>query len=342
MTFSENQVRQLYVANALQSTTLSTTGDIVVSGSTTRKHLYFKYQGAGGPTRSDLIEIDKIMSIRATDANAMNWGLKRFKVILDSTVNSGTPVAGQDYLLRIPIHNFIGLSNSDQYFKYGMVHATANMTAATFYATLAVSLFKNFSREVSKLITIYLETGGTSSTLGTLTAVTQTDTVASLTGTYTGIVLEEAPQDWILGVYEQTPVNFFVQPDAITVNGDSVIWGVVSSQTPATIVANGKTTADLEYFLMGERGDQYRMINFPNVIRTTYLVDSTKKYNYIDIRYKHVGSNEGAQASEKTITLVVPKVGATDSVSNVLANSIITALATATGLTIAALNTSAT
>ena len=158
---------------------------------------------------------------------------------------------------------------------------------------------------------------------------------------YTGIVIEEAPQDWILGVYEQTPVNFFVQPDSITVNGDSVLWGVVSKLTPATTVPNGKTTADLEYFLMGERGDQYRMINFPNVIRTKYLVDSAIQYNYIDINYYYSGHNEGVQKSEKTITLAVPKVGATNSVSNVLANNIISALATATGLTIAALDTSA-
>ena len=341
MTFSENQVRQLYVAKALQTTTLSNAGDITVEYDAPKKHLYFKYLGAGGQTRSDLIDISKITSIKATDATAMSWGLKRSKVILDSTVNSGAPVAGQDYLLRIPIFNFVGLSDQDQYFKYGMVHAVAGMTASTFYATLAVSLFKNFSRELQKLVTIYLETSGTSSTLGTLTAVTQSDTVTSLTGTYTGIVIEEAPQDWILGVYEQTPVNFLVQPDSITVNGDSVLWGVVSKLTPATTVPNGRITADLEYFLMGERGDQYRMINFPNVIRTKYLVDSTVKYNYIDINYFYEGHNEGVQKSEKTITLVVPKIGATNSVSNVLANSIITALATATGLTITALDTSA-
>ena len=61
----------------------------------------------------------------------------------------------------------------------------------------------------------------------------------------------------------------------------------------------------------------------------------------IDIHYAYVGNNEGVQKSEKTITLVVPKVGANNQASNALANSIITAINTATGLTIAALNTSA-
>ena len=92
---------------------------------------------------------------------------------------------------------------------------------------------------------------------------------------------------------------------------------------------------------MGERGDIYRGVAFPHNIPTTYLVDPTIKYNVIDIHYAYVGNNEGVQKSEKTITLVVPKVGATNSVSNVLANSIITAINDATGLTIAALDTSA-
>ena len=43
MTFSENQVRQLYVAKALQTTTLSNAGDITVEYDSAKKHLYFKF-----------------------------------------------------------------------------------------------------------------------------------------------------------------------------------------------------------------------------------------------------------------------------------------------------------
>lgn len=89
---------------------------------------------------------------------------------------------------------------------------------------------------------------------------------------------------------------------------------------------------------MGERGDMYRGIGYPNNIPTTYLVDPTVKYNVIDIHYAYVGSNESVQKSEKTITLVVPKVGATNSASNKLANDIIEAINTATGLSIATLS----
>ena len=92
---------------------------------------------------------------------------------------------------------------------------------------------------------------------------------------------------------------------------------------------------------MGERGDIYRNIAWPHSIQTTYLVDPNMKYNMIDIHYSWIGDNENVQKSEKTLSLAVPKVGATNSVTNVLTNKIIAAINTATGLSIATLDTSA-
>lgn len=345
-TFSTNQVRQLYVAKALKPSNVIATdaaGAIAVKSDTAKTHLYFEYMGAGGMTRSDLIDIKNILHAKATDADDLAHDLAKYKLTLDASVNSGAPVAGQDYILRIAFRNYIGLSEEDQYFKYGMVHAYAGMTASDFYKTLALSLVKNFSREEEGLLKFYLETGGTNAgtVAGTPTEVTKDTKESTLTGTYTGIVIEEAPQEWILGVMEQTPVNFTLQPVTIIVNGDDRIWGTVKQVASTSSIPDGRKIADLEYFCMGERGDVYRMVGFPNVIRTKYLVDPDTKYNVIDIHYTYVGPNESVQKSEKTITLVVPKVGATNSVSNVLANSIITAINDATGLTIAALDTSA-
>ena len=189
----------------------------------------------------------------------------------------------------------------------------------------------------------YLETGGTDAgtVAGTPTEVTKDTKESSLTGTYTGIIIEEAPQDWILGVMEQAPVNFTIQPDLIIDNGDERIWGVVKKVTSTNSIPDGHKIADLEYFCMGERGDVYRMVGFPYVIRTKYLVDPDIKYNVIDIHYAYVGPNESVQKSEKDITIVVPKIGADNEASNTLANSIISAINTATGLTIKTLDVSA-
>lgn len=342
-TFSTNQVRQLYVAEALKSPNVIATdaaGSIAVKADTAKTHLYFEYMGAGGMTRSDLIDIKNILYAKAIDADDLAHDLAKYKLTLDASVNGGIPVAGQDYILRIAFRNYIGLSEEDQYFKYGMVHAVADMTASDFYKTLALSLVKNFNREEGGLLKFYLETGGADAgtVAGTPTEVTKDTKESTLTGTYTGIVIEEAPQEWVLGVMEQVPVNFTLQPGTITASGDDRIWGTVKQVASTNSIPDGHKIADLEYFCMGERGDVYRMVGFPNVIRTKYLVDPDVKYNVIDIHYAYVGPNESVQKSEKDITIVVPKVGAANSASNKLANDIITAINTATGLSIAKLS----
>lgn len=342
-TFSTNQVRQLYVAEALKSPNVIATdaaGSIAVKADTAKTHLYFEYMGAGGMTRSDLIDIKNILYAKAIDADDLAHDLAKYKLTLDASVNGGIPVAGQDYILRIAFRNYIGLSEEDQYFKYGMVHAVADMTASDFYKTLALSLVKNFNREEGGLLKFYLETGGADAGIvaGTPTEVTKDTKEKTLTGTYTGIVIEEAPQEWVLGVMEQVPVNFTLQPGTITASGDDRIWGTVKQVASTNSIPDGHKIADLEYFCMGERGDVYRMVGFPNVIRTKYLVNPDTKYNVIDIHYAYVGPNESVQKSEKDITIVVPKVGAANSASNKLANDIITAINTATGLSIAKLS----
>lgn len=344
-TFSTNQVRQLYVAEALIKTSNVTAtdavGSIAVKADTAKTHLYFEYMGAGGMTRSDLIDIKNILYAKATDADDLAHDLVKYKLTLDASVNGKTPVAGQDYILRIAFRNYIGLSEEDQYFKYGMVHAVAGMTASDFYKTLALSLVKNFSREEGGLLKFYLETGGKEAgSVGTLTGVTKDTKESALTGTYTGIVIEEAPQEWILGVMEQAPVNFTLQPDTITANGDERVWGVVKQVTSTNSIPDGHKIADLEYFCMGERGDVYRMVGFPHVIKTKYLVNPDNKYNVIDIHYAYAGPNESVQKSEKDITIVVPKVGTNNLESNKLANEIITEINNATGLSIKALDVS--
>lgn len=360
MNYSVNQVRQLYVAKALKTSHVlasDTAGSIAVKNDTAKNHLYFEYKGADNLMRSDLIDIKNILYAKAIDADAMAHELKAVTVTLDSEVNAGAPVAGQDYILRIAFKQYVGMSDEDQYFKYGMVHAYAGMDADEFYKVLALSIAKNFSREIVPLIKIEVHSKATKSKGGfdsngymVVTPTTKDNGKSDTTNPYyatdaivtdiDSIRITEVEQPWRLGVMAQTPVYFTVQPVAVMVNGDERIWATVTEGTNGTI-SNSKKIADLEYFCMGERGDIYRGVAFPHNIPTTYLVDPTVKYNVIDIHYAYVGSNEGVQKSEKTITLVVPKVGATNQVGNALANSIITAINTATGLTIAALNTSA-
>lgn len=346
--FSTNQTRQLYVVTndgELKSPKVLSTdkvGSISVHADNTKNHLYFSYVGAGGLTRSDLIDTKNIISAKATNADSMTHTLKAVSVKLSDEVNSGKPIAGQDYLLRVILKQFVGMSDADQYVKYGAVHATASMSASEFYAQLAISLAKNFSRETTKLVSIHLESDGGSEEILPNGYTIEGKKVDAKSTTYTGVIIKEVAQPWVLGKVSQEPVYFKVYPTTVLLEGDEVVWGVAkeldNSANADAKVTNGTKIADLEYFCMGERGDVYRGAGYPNDITTTYLVDPNLKYSTIDIHYAYVGSNESVQKSEKTITIAVPVAGEKN---NKKINDIIGAINTATGLSIAKVATSA-
>lgn len=57
---------------------------------------------------------------------------------------------------------------------------------------------------------------------------------------------------------------------------------------------------------MGERGDMYRNVGWPDVIPTKYLVDpeNADGYDVLEIHYAYKGGGENPQLSEKDIEVV--------------------------------------
>ena len=307
--FSVHQVRQLYVANAYKGNlaALNNAGDITVVKTNEGDAMYFQYMGALlDKMRSDLIKVDNITNLTATKAEDIATKLKGYTLTLDPAVNGGQPVAGQDYILRLAFREFIGMSEADQYFKYGMVHVLSGLSASDFYKEMALSLAKNISKDTTTLVDIYLYDGSTS------TKVEASTKKSSLTGTYTAIRFVEAVQPWNLGTMPQAVIPFEVQPVNVLVDGDQRIWGKVESYDPQASLPEGQLIADLEYFCMGERGDQYRNMGWPNVIPTKYLVDPSKKYDVLNIHYFYKGDGISVQKSEKDIQIVVPRPGEND------------------------------
>ena len=341
-TFSTNQVRQLYVVNSYSSgavTQASKVGAIGVKTDADKSHLYFEYRGADNLMRSDLIKIDNIISATPTKHTELDDPIQHHLIKLDPNINGGNPIPGQDYILRIAFRQYVGMSDEDQYFKYGMVHAYAGMSKHDFYIKLMESLFDNLSREVTPLISItVIDNSG--APLWTYTNKLElrehlkqmAEEASELT--FIAIVINSVLQPYRRGIMSNTPVDFTCQPTTINVDGDEVVWGVVTKGP----ISGDKNSfpksatykiADLEYFCMGERGDIYRGVEFPHNIPTTYLVDLNKEYDLIDIHYHYSGSNESVQKSEKTITLAVEYKSGHEEM-----NKIINAINTATGLNI--------
>lgn len=310
--FSTNQVRQLYVAlaNKNSASAVTTLGDIALTSND--GHAYFTHMGQGGVTRSDLIDLKNVMYVKKTTPTDMARPLKSVKVTLDENVNGGNPISGQDYILRIVLRQYIGMSDSDQYQKYGMVHAVASDTASDFYKKLAISLAKNFSREVTPLLKFMIGD----------TEVKATTKIEDIAGDADSLIIEEVEQPWTLGIQELVPVYFDVYPTTVLFNGEEYTWGKATDTTPKqgadgtwtpalstdgaakNAVSNGKIIADLEYFCLGERADQYRNIGWPNSIPSKTMVDPSEEYYVLDIHYAYTGANECVQKSEKDITIV--------------------------------------
>lgn len=276
--FSTNQTRHLYVVTSgggeVTVDDKSAVGTIEVKQNK-EQQLYFKYMGAGGQTRSDLIDIKNIMHISYAPAQKI-----KFKTAA-LTIKDDEIVPGQDYILRITFTQMAGMSADTNYTKFGVVRAIKDMTAATFMGEMVKSLKSNFKRESTELLD-FTNSGGT-------------------------LTITEKEQPWALGTQPYYPLTFDVTMVPVTVNGVETAWGGEVTKGTIDGIGNGKQIADLEYFCMGERGDIHRGMGYPNNIQTKYLVDSTKEYDTINIHYAYVGSNESVQKSEKDITFVGAK-----------------------------------
>lgn len=303
MAFSTNQARQIYVVNAVTSKdNVANAGDIALTNDKTG--LYFTYMNAlKEPMRSDLVLPKQITYVKSSAPTYRN--LKEYTIEMNPNVNLGSPISGQDYIVKVAFKQWGGMSDEDQYFKFGAVHGIANMSVDTFMKTLAVSLANSFSREASPLVQIFCNTTEVKGNAKIK------DNEIYVNGTKLGIsdatkvVIREVEQPWRRGVMASTPVYFEVEDYTVTYQGDEVHWATISDTTSdANKVGNGKTVADMEYFYMGERGDQYRGINWPHNLDTTYLVDPTKDYYFLDVHYYTDESGVDVERSEKDILLV--------------------------------------
>lgn len=277
--FTTNQARHLYVVTSLgEVNDNAAVGTLEPVMNDESGYVYFKYKSPGGVLRSDLIKKDLIEYNKTIPADKMARPLKKVTVTM-----TGTPIVGADYIVNIEVRQFAGISDEETYDISASAKGKANSTAATIMAEIGNLLKKNLAKDYSKLFNITIDDEN--------------------------LIITEVEQPWNLGTRESVPVYFTVQTPKVehryptgTVEED---WCTITEGT-AGKVGNGKKIADMEYFYMGERGDIYRNVGWPNVIHTTYLVDPTKEYDVFECHYSYVGSNESVQKSEKDVTLVFP------------------------------------
>ena len=324
--YSTNQNRQLYVVKSVESSLAGIQGAAnlgkVYVGTDADGHKFINQNGYGGIVRSDLIKPASIMWANASAPADMERKLKLTELTLNSSVNSGAPISGQDYVLRINFRQLYGMSDEDIYQKYGAVHAISGMSASDFYKEMIYSLVKNFSRLYSPLLEIAVNSYSANNVVARAIKVNGVTKLYNAAGSeinasITKILICEKSQvaEWALGTKQLVPVYFEVIPTTVTdAGGNDVVWGSIEDKWDVlTPIGNGYDIADLEYFCMGERGDQYRNIGWPKSIPTKYFAEPTETYYVLDIHYAFQGSCEDIQKSEKTITLVAKTKAIIDS-----------------------------
>lgn len=296
-----NQVDQFYV--------ITDQNTIKEVKSTKKGEVYFTYNGPAGLLRSDLIKPEHVCELKLTDADVQATPLHETTVTLDGTVNEGKPIVGETYQLKIAISQAFDMAEDSMYYKYAVAHAGANDEAADIYLKLVKSLCANFARENVKYFTfglkgeagveVYDVTGATGKAIDGTEVTVAPDTA-------TGVVIYELPQDWNLALMPKKGVNYTVYTDTVLEDGVEVKWGEAPTVvSEGRVIPNGYTIADMEYFYMGERGDQYRMFAAPqDRIPTKLLVVAGNAYDVINLHYYFTDSLGGVQKSEKDITIV--------------------------------------
>ena len=312
-TFSTNQVKHLYVAKALDSD-LNGVGDVKFAN-VGDNEIALKYVGIDGKVRSDLINLDKLIYAKGVKASTM-------AEYLDSSyVACGTAAANQSYILKVIIDSFGSLGEQDKGFIFAEYTAKSDDATKNILAGLAINLAQNAAKAAyNPLINVYVTTqaAGQSLTLSgggqnawKVEPNSSASTLAS--NSLAGIVIEAAEQPWTVGKGTYEFLRFNVTASPIVYSGVETRWATITKGTThaSAAVKNNKKIADLEWFCMGERGDVYRDISWPNSFTFTPLVDasgSTDAYGYdvIELAFYYSGDAEDVQKSPKEIVIAIP------------------------------------
>lgn len=287
----QNQVRHIYVGNdsvaradiatlrgsgaAGELLVLSADGGAVAAG----KDFKFYHKTADGIVSSDIIKAANVISAKSLDYDA-----KTLLVATSSTLVS--PVAGQLVTAEIVIKGFGSYSVEDEYVKKGFYKVITGDDQEAVVDGLITSLNRNFSREVGA--------DATSNPTLAFSKVGAT-TLATL------VVTEKEQPDFDKDKRTRKQTEFSVNISGLTTAPSITYTGGFPG------VGTSQQLQDMEFYLMGERGDFYRGAGYPHNFDQAYQAVAGTNYNLIEIAYFDEGRDE-AKKSKKQVTIAIPFV----------------------------------
>lgn len=242
---------------------------------------YYLVTGPGSKIeRTDIIKKDHILYQTTKTVADFNSKVNVPKITV------GTIAKGNEYVIRLTIVDDFGAAAAD--IKTIAVIAE-DTTSANLAKKISAALNKAAARDLKKAY-VAADNGA---------AVTITPEMDHLLG-----------KKFVIPQITVQVVNLKDDADTLVINGDGGWVSYTSTPVAGSGLAKLK---DYEYFLAGEKGDQYRGVTFPNdfpfVSKLGTATDATKVNT---IHYYEDLSNEAVQKSEKTIVIVGNITEATD------------------------------
>ena len=332
--YNTNQARHMYVAKSygadVAAVESGANGIITVATNTVPagtvnnadhplSSVYFIYKNADGIiTRSDAIPVGNIEYVTKKAAADMDYKLLQHTITLDSAVNIAD-LQGKNVTVNIAVRGIVDDDPANLIPVTATVKLGASASASDLYKELAMAIVKAIPTFRMKTPFFKVFVGSTEITKAT----------TSIAGTATSIILVATPGAWRRGLLSNKPheltVGFATNADIDGAWGkDTVAFSTVANNT---VIPSAYELADLEYFCLGERGDEFRGAHWPYNYDTKYMIDpsdTSTTYDLLTIQYFWKGHHENVQKSSRTIHIAAPAAVLT---------SLYSAFKTAAGLT---------
>jgi hypothetical protein len=281
-----NQSRQMFVGQATDAITgisdLANANDIVILSASGKTAVsgddiaVFVKDALGNVTSSGAIKNSQITDVRVVPFEAKT--LKAY-AISGLTVDSNSL-----YTVNITISQHGSLSSEDDYVKQAFYQAGSSDTDLSIIQGLVANLNANFSKEVganasSNPYLSFVSSGSAGSAVLTITE----------------------KEDWLVNYDPNKKSRHTLD---FTVDISSTTYPTVGntvSQSPGK--GTGYQIQEMEFYLLGARGDTYREGGYPhNIVGPGLVSTSDGSYNVVEISYWNEGRDE-AKKSKQAITL---------------------------------------
>jgi len=295
-TFGENQLRKMFIANAVHSAVRSTPGDLEEG-----EVQAFQADGVGAPTAGDRFYIASLVDgiIQTSEiidpTKVIYNGEKTFTPKLPSwTITlGGTPTSdtGKVVDVVLAVENYgAGNSTSEPYYLHASHVIVASDTVDLVGAGIVAT--GNYAAEKSGIPVTFAYNASTN--------------VLSVTTTRT---------PFALGKFAGEPLKATI----VCKTEDTGVTAVIADVS-VDATDNGKEIANIEWFDLGNTGDIYRGMGYPNNIDSSYVAVTTDNYSVYELAYFTERTSAPGDKQRATLSIAI-----NDSLDNTNAGVQITA-----------------